>query len=74
MIDIPSDKVLTQKDFEKHENCTNKNFLKFSREKRRFLCLGWNNLMHQHRLGTEWLRFDEESQGLVVDDRMSKRQ
>jgi len=63
VIDIPSDKALTQKDVEKDENCANKNFLKCSRKKCRVLCLEWNNPTHQHRLGTEQLRLDgRESQ------------
>lgn len=63
VIDIPRDKALTQTDFEKHENRANKNFLKFSREKRRVLCLEWNNPMHQHRLRTEHLGLDERESG-----------
>lgn len=59
---IPSDKALTQKDFEKCENCA-KTFLKFSRKKCQVLCLGWNNPTHQHRLGTEWLRLYKRELG-----------
>lgn len=47
---IPSDKALTQKDFEKHENCT-KNFLKFSREKCQVLC--WGEITPHIRTGWE---------------------
>lgn len=52
MAEIQKNRTLAQRLLDKCATWVNHSLVKFSKEKHEVLELGWNNLMHQHRLGT----------------------
>ncbi|KAK4819056.1 hypothetical protein QYF61_025289 [Mycteria americana] len=53
--DILDSHAAIQKDLDRLEKSADRNLLKFNNRKRKVLHIGRNNLMHQYRLGANWL-------------------
>ena len=72
-----SDRCATiQCDLDRLKSWAGRNLVRFNKSKCRALHLGWNNHIHQYRLGDDLLKnnSDEKNLGVLVDNRLAVSQ
>jgi len=75
-VDKPEGCAAIQQDLDRLEHWAQRNLTKFNKGKCRVLHLGWNNPMHQYRVGADLLECSsvERDLGVLVDDRLTMSQ